>query len=58
MSQSRELHPIINYGVVPILQLVLAFAVAGLLIVLIGQNPVQAVQLYVTDTSESLQQRH
>ena len=49
MSQSRELHPIINYGVVPILQLVLAFAVAGLLIVLIGQNPVQAVQLYVTD---------
>jgi len=49
MSQSRELHPLINYGVVPLLQLVLAFAVAGLLIVLIGQNPVQAVQLYITD---------
>ena len=49
MSQSRELHPAINYGVVPLLQLILAFAVAGLLIVMIGQNPVQAVQLYITD---------
>ena len=49
MSKSRELHPVINFGLVPLLQLVLAFLVVGLLIVLIGENPVQAVQLYVTD---------
>ena len=49
MSKSRELHPVINFGLVPLLQLILAFLVVGLLIVLIGENPVQAVQLYVTD---------
>ena len=49
MSKSRELHPVINFGLVPLLQLILAFLVVGLLIVLIEENPVQAVQLYVTD---------
>ena len=44
MSKSRELHPVINFGLVPLLQLILAFLVVGLLIVLIGENPVQAVQ--------------
>ncbi len=38
MSKSRELHPVINFGLVPLLQLILAFLVVGLLIVLIGKT--------------------
>ena len=38
MSKSRELHPVINFGLVPLLQLILACLVVGLLIVRSGKT--------------------
>lgn len=46
MSLSRgELPKWVNYGLIPLLNLTAAFLVAGLVVIAVGENPIEAVEL-------------
>jgi len=42
-----KLPPWVNYGLLPLLNLGMAFLVAGLIVVILGESPIEAVQLLV-----------
>lgn len=47
MAATRKLPAWVDYGLLPLLNLALAFLVSGLVVVLLGENPLAAVELLV-----------
>ena len=47
MARGRELPGWAEYGLLPLLNLLLAFLVSGLVVLLLGENPLEAAQLLV-----------
>ncbi len=47
MATGRGLPPWVDYGLLPLINLALAFLVSGLVVLLVGENPLEAVRLLI-----------
>ncbi|MBP0651820.1 hypothetical protein J8J40_32645, partial [Mycobacterium tuberculosis] len=46
-ARSRELPPLVDYAVVPLVNLVVALIISGLVVMSIGEDPIAAVKSIV-----------